>query len=114
MFVEVPGGFIGMYAIVKSGGKQYKVSEGDTLDVELIKAEIGEEISLDQVLMVAGDDEVQVGQPNLASARVSAVVLEHGKGKKKRNFKYNPRKRYRRLKGHRQPYTRLRIEEIQA
>lgn len=103
-----------MYAIVKSGGKQYKVSEGDTIDVERLKVEVGDEVSLDQVLMVAGEGNLQVGKPIVEDAKVSAIVVEHGLGEKKRNFKYRPRKRYRRLKGHRQPFTRLRIEAIEA
>jgi len=103
-----------MYAIIETGGKQYKVAVGQLLDVERLEANVGDTIELDRVLMVADGEEVRVGQPVVEGAKVRATVVEHGKGRKVIVFKYRPKQRYRRKKGHRQEYTRLRIEEIQA
>ncbi len=103
-----------MYAVVETGGKQYKVSEGDTVMIERIQAEVGETITLDRVLMVASESEIQVGQPFLDTARVTAEVVGHIRGPKLIVFKYRPKKRYRRKLGHRQELTRLRIGEIVA
>lgn len=102
-----------MYAVVESGGKQYKVTVGQTIDVESVSAVIGEQINLDRVLLVAGDNGVTVGEPTVEGASVSATVVEHGLGKKLVVFHYRPKERYRVKAGHRQPYTRLRIEAIQ-
>ena len=101
-----------MYAVVETGGKQYKVSVGETVDVEKLPFEVGETIELDRVLLVADGDEVYVGTPTVEGAKVLATVTEHFKGPKFIIFKYRPRKRYRRKKGHRQVYTRLTISEI--
>lgn len=101
-----------MYAIVESGGKQYRVAEGEVIDVEKLSVPEGEKVSLDRVLMVADGGDVRVGTPLVEGARVEATVLDHGKGRKIRIFKYKPKIRYRRRAGHRQPYTRLRIERI--
>lgn len=101
-----------MYAVVETGGKQYKVSVGETVDVEKLPFEVGETIELDRVLLVADGDEVYVGTPTVKGAKVLATVTEHFKGPKFIIFKYRPRKRYRRKKGHRQVYTRLTISEI--
>ncbi|MCD6519798.1 MAG: 50S ribosomal protein L21 [Anaerolineae bacterium] len=103
-----------MYAIIETGGKQYKVAVGQLLDVERLEANVGDTIELDRVLMVADGEDVRVGQPVVEGAKVRATVVEHGKGRKVIVFKYRPKQRYRRKKGHRQEYTRLRIEEIQA
>jgi len=103
-----------VYAIIKTGGKQYKAMVGETIDVELLEAEVGQAVELDQVLMVADEDLVRVGRPVLEDARVSATVVEHGRGRKVIVFKYRPKQRYRRKAGHRQGYTRLRIDEIKA
>jgi large subunit ribosomal protein L21 len=94
------------------GGKQYKVSAGDSVDVEKLPFEVGEKIELDRVLLVADGDEVRVGQPTVKGAKVSATVTDHAKGRKVIVFKYKPKIRYRRKKGHRQAYTRLTIDEI--
>ena len=102
-----------MFAIIKTGGKQYKVSEGDIIKVEKIEAEAGDKIEFDQVLMVAGDD-VKVGSPVVEGAKVSAEVLDQKKDKKIVIFKFKAKKNYRKKKGHRQPYTFVKIEKIDA
>jgi large subunit ribosomal protein L21 len=101
-----------MYAVVKTGGKQYKVAPGEKLKVEKIPADVGAEVILDQVLMVGGGDAVRVGQPTLAGTTVTATVLAHGRGEKIRIFKMRRRKHYQKHQGHRQNYTELRIESI--
>lgn len=103
-----------MHAIVETGGKQYKVAVGETLDVEKLDVQVGDSVSLDKVLMVFGDDSAQVGNPIVEGAHVAATVVEHGKGKKVVIFKYRPKQRYRLKKGHRQQYTRLHIDAIEA
>lgn len=102
-----------MFAIIKTGGKQYKVSEEDIIKVEKIEAEAGDKIEFDQVLMVAGDD-VKVGSPVVEGAKVSAEVLDQKKDKKIVIFKFKAKKNYRKKKGHRQPYTLVKIEKIDA
>ena len=102
-----------MFAIIKTGGKQYKVSEGDVIKVEKIEAEAGDKIEFDQVLIVAGDD-VKVGSPVVEGAKVSAEVLDQKKDKKIVIFKFKAKKNYRKKKGHRQPYTLVKIEKIDA
>ena len=101
-----------MYAVVDTGGKQYKVSAGEIVDVDKLSFEVGEKIELDRVLLVADGEEVRVGQPIVEGAKVLATVTDHVKGPKINIFKYRPRERYRRKKGHRQAYTRLTIDEI--
>ncbi|HWD34509.1 MAG TPA: 50S ribosomal protein L21, partial [Casimicrobiaceae bacterium] len=96
-----------MYAVVKTGGKQYKVAPGEKLKVEQIPADVGAEVILDQVLMVGDGDAVRVGQPTLAGATVKAIVLAHGRGEKIRIFKMRRRKHYQKHQGHRQNYTEL-------
>ncbi|SHM61850.1 LSU ribosomal protein L21P [Caldanaerovirga acetigignens] len=103
-----------MYAIIETGGKQYRVSEGDVIRVEKLSAQEGEMIELDQVLAVSDGEKFMVGQPVLENAKVKATVLKHGKGKKIIVFKYKPKKNYRRKKGHRQPYTEIKIEKIEV
>ncbi|MGD8369217.1 MAG: 50S ribosomal protein L21 [Desulfobacterales bacterium] len=103
-----------MYAVVSTGGKQYKVSEGDVLRVEKIPGEVGEEVSFDRVLLVSDGQDLTVGQPIVADAAVKARILEQGKAKKILVFKYKRRKRYRRKQGHRQPYTAVRIDSIEG
>jgi len=103
-----------VYAVVKTGGKQYKVAVGQTIDVERLSVEPGETVTLERVLLVADGDKVQVGQPILGKASVSATVVEHGLKRKQIIFHYRPKQRYRVKKGHRQPYTRLRIDKIKA
>ncbi len=98
-----------MYAVVKTGGKQYRVSAGEKLRVESIAAEVGQEIVLDQVLAVADGDTLKMGMPLLAGAKVSAKVLAHGRGDKVHIFKMRRRKHYRKSQGHRQNYTEIEI-----
>ncbi len=102
------------YAIVESGGKQYKAVEGETIEVDLLPLEVGNAVELSQVLLVANDGHVSVGKPTVGGATVKATVVDHIKGRKVLVFKYKTRVRYRRKKGHRQHYTRLQINEIVA
>ena len=101
-----------MYAVIKTGGKQYKVAAGEKIKVELLDAEVGAEVTLDQVLMVGDGDVVRLGQPTLAGATVNATVLAHGRGDKVKIFKMRRRKHYQKHQGHRQNYTELKIETI--
>jgi large subunit ribosomal protein L21 len=101
-----------MYAVVKTGGKQYKVAPGEKLKVEQLPADVGAEVVLDQVLMVGDGDAVRVGQPNVAGATVKATVVAHGRGEKIRIFKMRRRKHYQKHQGHRQNYTELQIDAI--
>lgn len=101
-----------MYAIIATGGKQYKVEEGQTLDVELLHAEAGETVEIDSVLMLNKDGEIVTGKPYVEGTKVSLKVVENGKAPKIVVFKYKPKKNYRRKKGHRQPYTRVTVESI--
>ena len=101
-----------MYAVVQTGGKQYRVAEKETLTVEKLEAAVGSEVSLDQVLMVADGDKLSFGKPTLPGAKVTAKVLEQDRGRKIRVFKYKKRKGYRRTIGHRQYLTRLLITKI--
>ncbi|WP_067932992.1 50S ribosomal protein L21 [Alicyclobacillus kakegawensis] len=103
-----------MYAIVATGGKQYKVSVGDVVTVEKLAAEVGDSVTLDEVYLVSGDGGVRVGSPVVPGARVIAKVEGHGRGEKIVVFKYKPKKNYHKKQGHRQPYTRLRIEAIEV
>jgi large subunit ribosomal protein L21 len=103
-----------MYAIVETGGKQYKVSEGDQLFIEKLAVEDGAEVTFDKVLFVSKDGGVVVGSPLVAGATVTATVVKHGKAKKIIVFKYKSKKNYRRKQGHRQPYTKVQIEKINA
>ena len=104
-----------MYAIVKTGGKQYKVAEGDVLFVEKLEAQAGEEVTLNEVLACTNaQGELVVGAPVVEGASVTAKVVEQGKAKKVIVFKYKAKKDYRRKQGHRQPYTKIVIEKINA
>ncbi len=103
-----------MYAIIRTGGKQYQVAAGDTLRVEKLQGEVGETVELSDVLLVADGDDVKVGKPMVGGARVVAKIAEQGKAKKVLVFKKKKRKGYRVLRGHRQLFTALSIEEIIA
>ena len=103
-----------MYAIVKTGGKQFKVAQGDVLFVEKLDANEGDVVTLDQVLAVAGENGLTVGAPVVEGATVTAKVVAQGKAKKVIVYKYKAKKDYRRKQGHRQPYTKLVIESINA
>ena len=101
-----------MHAIIETGGKQYKVAEGDTLFIEKLPAEAGENVTFDKVLAVIDGDKITVGTPVVEGAKVDASVVKNGKGKKVIVFKYKPKKGYRRKQGHRQPYTKVTIGKI--
>ena len=103
-----------MYAVVKTGGKQYKVALGEKLKVEQIAADIDSQIVLNEVLMVANGDAVTIGTPVVAGASIKATVVSHGRGDKVRIFKMRRRKHYQRHAGHRQNYTEIRIDSIDA
>ena len=103
-----------MYAVIKTGGKQYRVSAGEKLKVEQIPADIGQEITLDQVLMVGSGSDVKVGAPLVAGARVTAKIVAHGRGEKVRIFKLRRRKHYQKHQGHRQNFTEIEISAINA
>ena len=92
-----------MHAIIETGGKQYKVAEGDTLFIEKLDVEAGQAITFDKVLAILNEDNATFGAPVVAGASVAATVVKNGKGKKVRIFKYNPKKGYRKRQGHRQP-----------
>ncbi|MBC8506744.1 MAG: 50S ribosomal protein L21 [Anaerolineales bacterium] len=100
------------YAIFDNGGKQYKAVPGEAVNLDRMSVEEGTKINFDQVLLVSDDGKVQVGTPTVKGAKVQGVVEEHFKAKKIIVFKYIPSKRYRRTKGHRQQYTRVRIDKI--
>ena len=103
-----------MYAVVKTGGKQYRVVAGEKIKVEQIPADVGAEITLDQVLMVGEGESVKIGAPLVAGAKVTAKVVAHGRGEKVKIFKMRRRKHYRKNQGHRQNYTELEIAGISA
>jgi len=101
-----------VYAVVKSGARQYRASVGDTITVERLPAEVGQQLELAEVLLVADGEQIEIGQPTIGGAKILATVIAQEKGPKIRIFKYHPRKRYRRRAGHRQRYTRLRVDKI--
>ncbi|MGP1605871.1 MAG: 50S ribosomal protein L21 [Moraxella sp.] len=103
-----------MYAVIKSGGKQHRVTVGETLKVELLKAEVGASITVEEVLMVVNGSEIKIGEPVVAGANVVAEVVSHGRGKKVRIVKHRRRKHYHKEQGHRQWYTELKITAINA
>jgi len=101
-----------MYAIIKSGGKQYRVKAGEQVRVEALAAEVGSSVSLEEVLLVGAGDGVKVGAPLVSGAKVKATVVSHGRGDKLKIFKLRRRKHYQKTQGHRQSYTELRIDDI--
>ena len=101
-----------MYAVIKTGGKQYRVTPGEKIKIEQIPADVGAQIVLDQVLMVSDGDAVTLGTPLVAGAKVSATVLGHGRGEKVKIFKMRRRKHYQKTQGHRQNYTEIRVDSI--
>mgnify|MGYP006267722117 CR=1 FL=1 len=103
-----------MYAVFKTGGKQYKAAPGDVVRIEKLDAESGASVELDQVLMVADGDDVRVGAPTLAGGKVTAQVLGHGRGDKVRIIKFKRRKHHAKRMGHRQHYTELKITDIEG
>ena len=103
-----------MYAVIATGGKQYRVTEGETLKVEKIAGEEGSEIELDQVLMVADGENIQVGTPLLEKGTVTATIKAHGRGKKVEIVKFRRRKHHRKQMGHRQSFTEIEVTKIKA
>lgn len=103
-----------MYAIIQTGGKQYKVTEGEMVKIEKLNAEAGDKVTLEQVLMLKDDSGTKIGSPFVDGAKVTAAVLEQGRGKKITVYKYKKRKNVRKKQGHRQAYTRLLIEKIEG
>ena len=103
-----------MYAIIKTGGKQYKVAEGDVIFVEKLDAAEGDAVTFDEVFTVVNDGEVKLGKPNVEGAKVTGKVTAQGKARKIRVFKYKAKSNYRKRQGHRQPFTKVAIEKIEA
>jgi large subunit ribosomal protein L21 len=103
-----------MYAVISTGGKQYKVSEGQTIRIEKIAGDVGSPVSFDRVLMYSDGETAKIGKPTLADVTVTGQIVRQGKAKKIIVFKYKRRKRYRKKQGHRQQYTALRIDAIKA
>jgi len=103
-----------MYAVVATGGKQYKVREGEVLRIEKIPGEIGADVSFDKILMFSDGENVKIGQPVLEDVAVNGRIVSQGKAKKIIVFKYKRRKRYRRKQGHRQQFTAVQIDNIQV
>ncbi len=101
-----------MYAVVKTGGKQHRVREGDLIRVEKLQGDVGSSVTFDHVLMVAGEGDAKIGTPILTGASVEAEIVQQTKSKKVLVFKKKRRKNYRRMYGHRQPYTHLRVNKI--
>ncbi|WP_029148174.1 50S ribosomal protein L21 [Methylophilus sp. 5] len=103
-----------MYAVIKTGGKQYKVAAGDKVKVEKLAGDVGSTVVIDKVLMIADGETTTVGAPLVAGAKVNATVVSHGRGDKVMIFKMRRRKHYRKTQGHRQSYTEIKIETISA
>lgn len=103
-----------MYAVLKTGGKQYRVAAGDTIKVEKLEGKVGEQLEIAEVLLLADGEHLTLGRPLVEGARVKAEILEQDRHRKVVIFKYKRRKRYRRKTGHRQPFTALRIVDIVA
>ncbi|MBV8529789.1 MAG: 50S ribosomal protein L21 [Candidatus Eremiobacteraeota bacterium] len=101
-----------MYAIIESGGKQYRVAEGDVIRCDLVAAEVGSDVIFDRVVLAGSDDAVRVGAPTVDGASVSGTILRQAKDKKIMVFRYKPKKRVRKLNGHRQPYAEVKITKI--
>lgn len=103
-----------MYAVIKTGGKQYKVAEGDEIIIEKLNVEEGATVTFDEVFAIVDGEEVKIGQPKVDGAKVTASVVKNGKGPKIRIFKYKHKTNYRRRMGHRQPFTKVKIEKIEG
>ncbi len=103
-----------MYAVIKTGGKQYKVAAGEKLKVEKLAGDVGSKVVIDKVLMITDGDNTTIGAPLVAGAKVSATVLSHGRGDKVMIFKFRRRKHYRKTQGHRQSFTEIQIDTINS
>jgi len=103
-----------MYAVIKTGGKQYKVQEGEEIREEKLDVEEGNEYKFDKVMLISKDGDLKIGKPYLEGASVESTVVKHDKEKKIIVFKYKPKKDYKKKQGHRQPYTQVKIEKIEG
>jgi large subunit ribosomal protein L21 len=103
-----------MYAVIRSGGKQYRVNQGGSLRVEKLPGEVGSSVTLDEVLMIGGDGGVKIGTPKVDGAQITGTIVAQGRGQKIRVFKMKRRKGYRRAQGHRQDFTEIRVDEIRG
>ena len=103
-----------MYAVIRSGGKQYRVSQGGSVRVEKLDGDVGSSITLADVLMIGGEGDVKIGTPTVDGAQVTGTIVDQGRGKKIRVFKMKRRKGYRRTQGHRQDYTEIRVDAISS
>ncbi|MBI5183733.1 MAG: 50S ribosomal protein L21 [Nitrospinae bacterium] len=103
-----------MFAVIESGGRQYRISKGDIIRVEKLKGNIGEEVILDNVLMVGNGEDIFIGNPRVDNARIVSKIIRHGQGKKIIIFKHKRRKNYRKKQGHRQPFSEVKITEIEG
>lgn len=103
-----------MYAVISTGGKQYKVTEGQTLRFEKLPGDVGKPVTFNEVLLLTDGEKAKIGTPLLEKAKVEGTIVEQGKAKKVIVFKYKRRKRYRRKRGHRQPFTAIKIDSIKA
>jgi large subunit ribosomal protein L21 len=112
--MPVPFWEVIVYAIVECGGRQYRAEEGNSFVVEKLPYEVGDQIELDNVLLLSDNDDITIGKPAVSGVTVKATIVEQYRGKKIFVWKYRPRKRYRKRQGHRQHYTRLRVDEIVA
>jgi large subunit ribosomal protein L21 len=112
--LQATNGIFVMYAVIKTGGKQYRVSSGEQLRIELLPAAVGTAVSFDEVLMVGEGDQARVGAPFVSGAKVQATVVSHGRGDKVKIYKLRRRKHYQKSQGHRQSYTEVRIDDIVA
>ncbi len=101
-----------MYAVLQSGARQYRAEAGETILVERLPAEVGQQVEIDKVLLIADGEQIEIGRPTIKGAKVLTTVVAQEKGPKIRIWKYHPKKRYRLRAGHRQQYTRLRVDEI--
>ena len=110
--IDTNGDILATYAIIQTGGKQYRVQPGDTIRVETLPYPDGDTVELGDVLMVSQDGDISLGKPTVPKAKVTAEVIGHGRHKKILVFKYKPKTRYRRMKGHRQAYTKLKVTGI--
>ena len=103
-----------MYAVIRSGGKQYRVNQGGSLRVEKLPGEVGSSVTLDEVLMIGGDGDVKIGTPKVDGAQITGTIVAQGRGQKIRVFKMKRRKGYRRSQGHRHDFTEIRVDEIRG
>jgi large subunit ribosomal protein L21 len=101
-----------VYAVLKSGARQYRAEVGETILVERLSADVGKQLEMNEILLIADEGQIKIGRPTIEGAKVLATVVAQEKGPKVRIFKYHPRKRYRQRAGHRQRYTRLRVDKI--